>query len=61
VRASARAWAGRTANSRCVEHYFEQGRGRHVTFCEPGLEGDGKPADGGWEFETCPEYGRLAL
>lgn len=55
ARKSAQEWAEHTPNARAVDHHFEDGKQRHDAFCEPGRTGDGKPADGGWEFETCAD------
>ena len=52
VMGSAQAWGERTADSRVVEHFYEDGKGRHVVRFEHGRAEDSGPADGGWEFET---------
>ena len=54
--ASAQAWQESTPNSRVVEHYFDHdNKQRHPVRFESGRTGDGKPADGGWEFDTCAD------
>ena len=52
---SAQAWGERTADSRVVEHFYEDGKGRHVVRFEHGRAEDSGPADGGWEFDTCAD------
>ena len=52
VMVSAQAWGERTADSRVVEHFYEDGKGRHVVRFEHGRAEDSGPADGGWEFDT---------
>ena len=51
----AEAWCNSHANSRVVEHFYEDGKGRHVVRFEHGRAEDSGPADGGWEFDTCAD------